>query len=326
MTRRVILLAMMATLSPVAAESRQRPESRPERHDVRVRSWVSQTAVWVGDPVEFVAEFVCPPHVDVIADDVARDKLKVEGLEIVGVSDERHAAADGATTRRFRYRLSTYETGSPALRIAAWPVRYYLQRPGERAEDVTPSGEVQVPGATIARRSTLPDEIPGLDLRTAGTLAEMPMVLRLARPLGAGLIVLAAVPLTIWIAALIVRRRVRVKRPGARTARAHARSALEEIRAIDTQSDAGRREAYGRLERAVRQHLADTRGIPAHALSAAELAARLQAAGSPQADAAAELVAECERARYGPLDRLPPAERFDATLETAERMLAGAAS
>jgi hypothetical protein len=317
---RTIVLAVMMTVWAGVSDAQERPAA----HDVRVRSWISRTAVWVGDPVEFVVEFVCPPQVDVIRDDVAKDKLKLEGFEIVGTAVEREDSPENLT-QRFRYRLATYETGSPLLRIAGWPVRYYVRRTGERVEDVSPAGEVQVPGATVARRSTLPDELSTLDLRTAGTFADVPAVLRLARPIGTSLVVLAAAPLAIWIAALVGRRRGRVSRPGARAVRAQARSALEEVRAIDTRSDAGRREAYGRLDRAVRQHLADTRGIPAHALSAGEVAARLQAAGSPHADAAGELLAECERARYGPPDRLPPAEHFGAALDSAERMLAGSA-
>jgi hypothetical protein len=183
-----------------------------------------------------------------------------------------------------------------------------------------------VPGVTIARRSTLPDAVASLDLRTSAVLADAPELLRAARPLGVGLMALAAVPLAVWAAALIARRRSRPSRPPARAARAHARSALEGVRAIDIETDAGRRDAYGRLERAVRQHLADTRGIPAHALSAPEVAARLRAAGSPQADAAGELLAECERARYAPPDRLPPAARFSDVLGAAERMFEGAPS
>jgi hypothetical protein len=323
--RQAVLIALAIGLAGEVAESRQERDSPAARHDVRVRSSVSRTAVWVGDPVELVVEFVLPSQVDVIAEDLASDKLKLEGLEVVTTSVERDVAAEGEITQRFRYRLATYETGSPTLRIAAWPVRYYVRRAGERPEDVSPAGEVQVPGAIVARRSTLPDELPGLDLRTDAAIADAGGMLRTAGPIGIGLIVLAAAPLAIWIAALIVGPRSRAPRPHARAVRAQARSALEEVRAMDVGSEAGRREAYGRLERAVRQHLTDTRGIPAHALSAGEVATRLQAAGAPNADDAGQLLAECERARYAPPDRLPTAERFGDTLGAAERMFEGSA-
>jgi hypothetical protein len=329
-------LAFVMGLAVVAGESRQQPESKPIPHDVRVRSWVSRTAVWVGDPVDLVVEFECPPQVDVIPEDLASDKLKLEGFQVLTSSAERDVASDlpagvpaedrTVTYHRYRYRLASYETGLPTLRIAAWPVRYYVRRAGDRPEDVSPAGEVQVPGVTVARRSTLPDDLPTLDLRTDARLTAAPPVLNVARPIGLGLIALAAVPLTIWIGTRVGRQRVRGSRPNARTVRAQVRSALEDVRAIDVESEAGRREAYGRLDRAVRQHLADLRGIPAHALSAKEIAARLQSAGSPDADSAGELLAECERARYGPPDALPPAERFGAALSRAEQMVGGSAS
>jgi hypothetical protein len=282
---------------------------------------LSRTAIWVGDPVEFVVEFSLAPSIDVLAEDLAREKIKLEGLEVVTSSNERVADADGRTTHRFRYQFTTYDVGTPALRIEGWPVRYYVRRAGQQPRDAKPVGEVRIPGAVIARRDTLPDDLPNLDLRDEGAAHEIPITLRAARSVGIGLMALAAAPLAIWGAALVHRSRSRVKRPSARTVRAHARSALDELRALDTASESGRREAYGRLDQALRKHLADTRGIPAQALCAEEVAARLQAAGSAQSEVAGELLAECERARYGPPDRLPPAERFGAALETAEQIL-----
>jgi hypothetical protein len=341
-TRHAIVLALIAGLCAAVAEPSQQPEDPAPDRDVRVRSRVSRTAVWVGDPVELVVEFVCPPQVDVIPEDLARDKLKLEGLEVVSSSFERLVSAGessqaglpaegpakagaspesgGVATHRFRYQLATYETRLDTLRIASWPVRYYVRRAGERPEDVSPAGEVQVLGATIARRSTIPDELAGLDPRTSAVLTDAPGWLNASRPIGIGLIVLAAAPLAIWTAAVIARVRSRTARPRARTVRAQARSALEEVRAIDVQNEASRREAYGRLDKAVRQHLADTRGIPAHAMTPGEVAARLQAAGSPQADDAAQLLTECERARYAPPNRLPSADRFGSALDTAQRI------
>jgi hypothetical protein len=314
-----IVLAIVLASRVVAAQ----PQTDADRQPVQVRTSVSQTAVWVGDRVEFVVEFSCVPRADVIADDLAREKLKLDGLEVVATSSERGVAADGRLTHRFRYVLSSYETRSPALRIASWPVRYYLRRAGERPEDSRPAGDVQVPGTVITRRSTLPDQVTTLDLRAARTTGDLPRALRVGRLVGTGLILLSAAPLAIWTAVLIGRWRTRVRRPRAASVRAHARSALEELRALDTTTESSRRDAYRLLDRTVRKHLADTSGLPAHALPSAELAARLAAAGSPHADTAGTLLAECEAARYAPPDRLPAPERFGAALDAAQRMLEG---
>jgi hypothetical protein len=88
---------------------------------------------------------------------------------------------------------------------------------------------------------------------------------------------------------------------------------------MDASTDTGRLAAYTRLDHAVRQHLAEKRGIPAQALSARELAAKL--GDAPNAETTAELLNECERARYGPPSRVPPLDRFNAALDRAEQIL-----
>lgn len=317
---RWVALALVLGARVVSAQ----PETASERAGVQVSTRVSQTAVWVGDPIELVVEFLCAPQVDVIADDLTQDKLGLEGLDVVSTSVEREAAPDGGVVQRFRYALRSYETASPTLHIGAWPVRYYVRRMGERPEDARPAGEVQVPGVVIARRSTLPDEVKTIDLRATQGPGDQPTWLDAARLVGLGLILLAAAPLALWAMAMIARWQTRTQRPRAAMVRAQARSALEELRVADATTETGRREAYGLLDRAVRQHIADTRGVPAHALASGELAARLHALGSPLANATGELLAECERARYGPPDRLPPQESFGTALDTAERILQGA--
>jgi hypothetical protein len=318
---RVIALALVM-VGGLPAWGAPQGSDRPGQ-PVQVTTRVNRTAVWVGDPIELIVEFVCAPQVDVIEDDLAREKLKLEGLAVVTASSEREVAADGVVKRRFLYGLISYEVNSPTLRVGGWPVRYYIRRTGERPEDARAEGELQVPGVAIAWRSTLPDEMTSLDLRALGPPTDLPDALDAARLAGIGLIVLAAAPLAVWTAAMIGRWRSRERRTPARVVRAHARSALEELRALDATTESARRDAYGRLERAIRQHLADTRAIPAHALASGELASRLRAAGWPDAEAAGALLGECVRARYGPPDQLPPKERFGAALDAAERMLAG---
>jgi len=318
---RALVLALLVGAHAAAAQSA--PPSQTAT--VHVSSSVSRTAVWVGDLVEFVVDFTMPAQADVIADDLAKEKLKLEGLQVVSTSSERIVSGE-RVTHRFRYVLSTYDPALSTLRIHPWPVRYYIRRPGERAEDVRPVGEVQVPAATVARRSTLPDELTTLDLRAAGSPATVPRLLRGMRVSGLALMLLSIAPLAVWTTVMAARWRSRTRRPRASVVRAHTRSALEELRAVDAETNAQRRDAYGRLERALRDHFAATREVPARALVAGELAGRLRAAGSPHADAAGELLAECERARYAPPERVPSKARFAAALEEAERILAGARS
>ena len=299
--------------------------ARPERPDVQVRTWLSRTAIWVGDPVEFVVELNCAPTIDVLTDDLAREKLRVEGLDVLNATSEREVHQDGTVTQRFRYRLTTFDIGSTDLRIGETTVRYYARRPGQRSEDAALVGEVQIPGATVAWRSTLPDALPSLNTRDTGALRRMPRVLALARPVAIGLLLLSVGPVAAWGMGLIRRRRPRERRLSERAVRSHTQAAFDELRAVDPTTDSSRRDAYGRLEMALRRHVADTRGIPAQALSARDIAAALQSSGG-SGERLAELLVECEQARYGPPDRLPSAERFAATLAAAAQVVGGIAT
>jgi hypothetical protein len=299
--------------------------AQPDRPDVQVRTWLSRTAIWVGDPVEFVVELTCAPTIDILTDDLAREKLRVEGLDVLDATSEREVHRDGSVTQRVRYRLTTFDIGSTDLRIGGTTVRYYARRPGQRPQDTALIGEVQIPGATVAWRSTLPDALANLNTRDAGALRRMPRVLALARPVAIGLLLLSAGPVAVWGAGRMRRQRSRARRPSERAVRSHTQAAFDELRAVDLATDSGRREAYGRLEKALRRHVADTRGIPAHAWIARDFAAALQSSGGSD-ERLAELLVECEQARYGPPDRLPSAERFAATLAAAAQVIGGIAT
>jgi hypothetical protein len=305
------------------ADARPQARGTPQRNpDVQVSTWVSRTALWVGDPVDYVVELTTAPTIDVLGEDLAQDKLKLDGLVILSADREREPRGDGSSVHRFRFRLTTYTIAPQALRISPSTVRYYVLRVGERPEDARPSGEVRVPGAVLARRSTMPDELISLALRDRGTLTETPAGVGAAGVVGLGLMLASAGPIAVWSAARIRESRKRVRRPSVRVARSHVRAALEELRGLDVASPGDRLDAYGRLEGALRRHLAESHAIPAHALSARELAARLEAAdpGRP-AGGIVEIVAECERARYGSPDRLPGPDRFSSALSAAERIV-----
>ncbi len=143
-----------------------------------------------------------------------------------------------------------------------------------------------------------------------------------ARPVGLGLILVSIIPVGLLVISLIRTRRPRSPRRSLRAARTHARSAIEELRALDTSTPAARIEAYGRLEEVVRRHVAEATGIPAPALTAGEIEARLTASHPAiSAESIRELLGECEQARYGTPGRLPDSGRFDAALATTEQVL-----
>ena len=87
----------------------------PPTSDVKVETSVDRTAIWVADRVVYAITITCKPNVDVLDDDLAREKLKLDGLEIVGTETSAATAPDGTTTHRYRYTLTTYHLDTPTL-------------------------------------------------------------------------------------------------------------------------------------------------------------------------------------------------------------------
>jgi hypothetical protein len=281
----------------------------------QVKTSLSRTALFTGERVTFTVEVACPPNVDVLQDDLQSERLTLDGLEVVTSERERLAAVGGSVTYRVRHHLATYEIPPKVLRIADQTLRYYVRRPGQRLDDTAPAGETQVQGATIALRSALPDDQKAVALRDETAPARLPAALAYARPLGLGLLLLAAAPAALWALALARHFGARQGRKlaRAREGAALARSALEELRAVDATDDAARRAAYDRLDAALRDQL-EHAGVPARRSTAAEIAARLPGNANLDAERLNQVLAECERARYAPPDLLPPADRFRAGL------------
>jgi len=61
----------------VAAQSAAQPR------DLDIRASLSQTALWVADRVTYTITIACNKGVDILADDLSKDKLRAEGVEIL---------------------------------------------------------------------------------------------------------------------------------------------------------------------------------------------------------------------------------------------------
>lgn len=291
--------------------------------DVSVRTSIDRTAVWIADRLVYTIELTCRPGVDVLGDDLSRDKLKLDGLQIVSTDSERDTATDGSVVHRYAYVLAASRVDQPALRVAPLSVRYYVKKPGARLQDAAPAGEVQVPGATIALRSTLPDQQDTAVLRDRRPATPRARRFALAQPVGLGIVIAAVAPALLWAVGAVNDRRRRVVHRSIRQVRAEERASLESARSLDIGSAEVRREAYSRIDAVVREHLQAVCGVPGPSLASQEVTAAL-AAGDKRlpVEAVAAVLAECERARYGPLDALPSADACREALARAEQILA----
>jgi hypothetical protein len=290
---------------------------------VQVSTSLSQTALWPGDDVLLSVELKCAPNIDVLDEDLAADKFRLDGLEIAGTEIARSPADDGGVTVRASYHLTSYEIEAPALRIGDRTVRYYVRRPGQRVEDISPAGEIRIPGTVLTLRSTLPDDRKGLGLRTGRGFESTASVFEAIRLTGFGLLILSAAP--IGLRAASVARRIRLPRfrVRSRSVKSATRSALDEIRAMDESSSTARREAFVRLDQILRRHLAETAAVPTFSLTADELAERLPANGRVPADSIRAVLTDCERAAYSPANRVPGADRLREAVETVQSVVLG---
>jgi hypothetical protein len=286
---------------------------------VDIRTSLSRTAVWVGDRVSYVVELRCAPQVDILLDDLAKERLRVDGGDVESAEAERREN-DGRVIHTMRYTLTTYRVDAPELRVAPIPVRYFARRPGQRADEGSPAGEVTIAPLVIAVRSTLPESAAAIALRPSPSPRPAPAYLRWAQPVGLGLILIAIVPVSIWSLDLERRRRRARTSHVASPVPRRPRGSFELIKALEPASEVARIEAFDQLDGFLRDHLHATTGIATHALTPAEIRRALdgRAPRLPHDDAE-RVLAVCERARYGP--EPPSADDWADAVRQAEQVL-----
>ena len=307
----------LAAVTPLSAQP-PRPVAEPERApappDIHVRSSLSQTAAWVGDPLEFVVEIETAPGVEIVADDLLPEKLVVEGLELGPSTSSETPRADGWRVLRRQYRVTAWDT-TPPKRIGEITLRFRRPVTAATADGSAPGTEVKVPGAVLPVRSTLPDDGSADGTRDHLTRVPPPGWLAWLRPAGLGLVILGLAPVALWMVAFVRRPRLARPRPSSRSLHARVKTLFDELAVIDIGSPDGRRRAYDRIDGDVRAYLAEAEGVPATALTADELRPRLATSRRVQGDGLCDILAECEHARYAPVDRLPGADAVSATVE-----------
>lgn len=296
-------------------------DSRPE--DVTVRASLDRTAVWVADRLTYTVQITCAPGIDVLDDDLSRDKLKLDGLEVAGTDTGRDAGPGGTTIRTFRYHLTTYKVDQRALKIGDISARYYRVRPGQGLEGGAPIGEARVPGTVVAFRSMLPEDQDTYPLRDDKPSGVRRQLLANLQPIGTGLVVASIVPALFWVVGLVQERRPRTPRRSVKQVQQEERTSLDAVRAIDVNSVDGRREAYTKISELVRDHLRDVVGIPGPSLTPSEIEPALASRSTRvSGETVTALLTECDAARYAPPDALPSADACRAAIDRAAQVLA----
>lgn len=283
-----------------------------------VRSSVDRTAAWVGDPVTYTVEIVCSPGYDINEDDLARDRLPLEGLEVRAATTTREAREDGTVLHRARFQLASYTPERESLRIGPMAIPYYRKQADGRV-DRLPVGSVEVPAEDIALRSTVPDSAGAAVIRTSTSPGLLPRSVRVLYPLGLALVALPLLAIAGRLAAAaLARRRPSVQPDGPVAERpTDYRLALDEIRQLHDADPQAVRQAFGRLDHLLREFLADM-GIDTRSLTPDEIESRAGSAGDVTPHrAAASVLRECERARYAGPNQPPSRDRLAHAVDEA---------
>ena len=298
--------------------------TQTSRNEATVRTSIDRTALFVGDRVTYTIDISCARGVDILADDVSRDKLQLEGLELVASDSERRSEPDGTTILRFRYVLTTYRVDLSSLRIAPLTIRYVVRRAGQPIEGAPPAGDMQAAGATLAFRSVLADgESTGI--RADRPPEQRPRRFAVLQSIGLGLVIISIVPAAIAIGALVRRvQRPRTRR-STRAVRRDERTSLDAVQTMALDTIERRREVFTRLDALVRDHLRETCSVPGHSLTPAEIRTSLASSGGtvPSAELVASVLATCEQARYAPPQAMPSADACRQTIQQVEQVIAG---
>lgn len=313
--------AAFAAQPPPAAQPQREVDAARLRDSVVVRSSADRSAIWVGDRFTFTVDIRCSRGTDILTDDLSRDKLQIDELEVLGVDETREDRGDGVTVYRFTYHLTSYSLQPATKRIGELGVRFYVRRPGQRPEDIVPAGDVLVPGAIVVVRSLLPDDRHTAAYRSDRLPLPRAAAFATLQPIGIGLVIVSIVPAALWTVAVLRRVRQRRPRESARHLRHDERAWLDAVRALDVEAEAGRREAFDRLSALVRRHVSSAWGVPADGLTPAEISSALSAHGKGEASALAiSLLDTCEQAKYGRPEDLPPHAACLAAIDQAEQL------
>jgi hypothetical protein len=317
---------VLAVIAPAVSTQGRRPDqalpppARDAAPDIRVRSWLSQTAAWVGDPIEFVVDIEMAPGLEIVAEDLSPEKLVLAGLEPGPVVSSDRPLADGWRNLQRRFRVTPWDT-TPSARVGALTLRFRRPVTSASPDGAAAAAEVTVPGAALSVRCALPDDGSAVGARDRLPHAGPPAWLGWLRPFGIGLIVLGMAPVVLWVGARARRPRVSRTRPSTRSLHARLTGLFDELAIIDTSTSDGRKRAFDRIDADVRAYLADAEGVPAAALTAAELRPRLVGSRRLSGDAVCDILSECEHARYAPSERLPGPEALGASIARLRQAL-----
>ena len=308
-----------------AAAAQQTSVTTPAARDtvaagpIRATTWISQTAVWTGDPLDYSVRLDLAPRVQ-LPEDLTGETLAWAPFRRLGFAQTEEVHPDGSRAVTLHYRLVPVDLPErgvaqiPPLRVA------YVQLPDRPvARDEMAAQELIVEGPRVVFRSTL--EVPPEEatIRDGKELLGSDLAGRTLVIVGLVGLLLGAVPFARSAQAAVKRALERRREAAARGSRRHARQEVAALRNAPLTTPEDYERLYEGLFSALRSHLATELEIPYPGLTSID-AAGLQKAGlrEDMADRVVAFLRECEAVRFQqrlPDDAEPRARQAVALVE-----------
>jgi hypothetical protein len=310
---------MAALLLPAWAQ-----EETPANDPLAVETWVSQSAVWPGDEIEYSVRLVVGPRVQFEEGSLNRGGVAWAPFRLVGFKQRQDLRPDGGKVVTLSYRLVALdlpEQGWATIPTLRFP---YVRTPeGPTARTDFPMEEKVVDGPRIVFRSMLEGAVEKSTIRDGKGLEDVPVSGKALLLIGLGGLVVGAYPF--GRSGYPVLKRILARRQVFDT-RSQKRHLLEEVAELRRMPLTGP-EDFERLCRGLtellKEHLVNRFKLHFPGLTSLD-ADELRRAGLPDqlADRVEDIMRECEELRYR--RQLPEGaeERARKALASLEEMLA----
>jgi hypothetical protein len=275
-------------------------QGTPDGDPVAVETWVSQSAVWPGDEIEYSVRLVVGPRVEFELGSLDGGAVPWAPFRLVDFKQLRNVRPDGSRAVTLRYRLVALDLPDqgwapiPQLRFS------YVRRPeGPTARTDLPMEEKVVDGPRIVFRSMLEGAVERATIRDGKELEDVPVSGKALLLIGFGCLAVGAYPL--GRSGYPVVKRILSRRHAA-DARSQKRHLLEEVAAL-RRMPLARSEDFEELCRGLtevlKEHLVVHYQLRFPGLTSLD-ADELRRAGLPDpvVERVQEIMRECEELRY----------------------------
>ncbi len=275
-------------------------ETTPASDPLAVETWVSQSAVWPGDEIEYSVRLVVGPRVQLEEGSLNQGGVPWAPFRLVGFKQHQDLRPDSSKVVTLSYRLVALdlpEQGWAAIPTLRFP---YVRRPeGPTARTDFPMEEKVVDGPHIVFRSMLEGAVERATIRDGKELEDAPVSGKALLLIGIGCLMVGAYPFGRSGYPVLKRLLARRQVLDARSQKQHLLEEVAELHRMPLERPEDFERFCRGLTEVLKQHLANRCELHFPGLTSLD-AGELRRGGLPdQVVAPVEaIMRECEELRY----------------------------